>query len=348
MKSLIKTAIVSAGFILAAQAYATSFKFENELSTDTVNIRYNDSAKISTNLSDKVSATFESEKVELHAEVEYTIDQDDDGYFKGTLSDCDYSVVFNPLNFLSLGWHSKFETAGACLPVYDDTLESGCLGSSGFTVVALPFDGLRISVSLPMDENDNFFFNPSQNKINMAFGADYCFKDLLTVGAVARNVFNSDLITVGAYVNVTPFEDFFVAAGYTYAAASVGFEDLSISEEAGVTGKNLLNFAVSKAFDNFTVTAEGLFNLVNADSDYDIYTALCGEYAFNDNWGVNAAVKMLFDVTENGLKPVIGGKLNGAYTFNDNHNIEVGVKVEAVDNTVLFAVPITYKFSLGQ
>lgn len=353
MKVTKKTVLTAAAAVLGLSGiFAEDMKisFENELKSDIVSINKNDdeTKTKATGIVEKGKFELESEKIEASIELEFTVDQDDDDKGRIYWSDIDYGFVFHPVDMVALGWHAGLETEGSILPIYDDNLESGNLGSDGFTLQVTPVEGLRLAVSVPFGEGEdkcNWTNNKDVADFNICFGAEYTMADKFVLGATLRNAIDEDNRSIGAFVSATPIENLKVNLGFTKAEAGDGFDDLSISETVGVEGKKLLNGYVEYSLDKLSFAAEVLYSLDDGDGEYDLYAALAAKYSIVKNVAASLEGKFLFDNTSDGLEPVIGGKLSAEYSVNESNVISAGVKFESCDGCTYTAFPVVWTYS---
>lgn len=353
MKATKKALVSAVAAVLGLSCiYARDMKisFENELKSDIVSItKDGDESKTkATGIVDSAKVEFESEKIEATLELEFTVDQNDDDKGRVYWSDIDYGFVFHPVEMIALGWHAGLETEGSILPIYDDNLESGELGSSGFTFQVTPVEGLRLAVSVPFgegEENCNWTNNKDAADFNICFGAEYAMADRFVLGATLRNAIDEDNRSIGAFVSATPIENLKVNVGFTKAEAGDGFDDLSMSEAFGVEGKKLLNGYFEYSLDKISFAGEVLYSLDDKDGDYDFYGAVVAECSVTENIAASLEVKFLFDNSSDGLKPVSGGKLSAKYSINESNVISAGVKFETCDGNTYAAFPVAWTYS---
>lgn len=377
MKINFKGAVAfAAAALLSVSAFAQSVEFTNELSSDVTAIRkgkvYNDGEDDTTKdfagLEENVVATFTSEKVDAELDVTFILDDWNDKNFGFAWDDVSWFVEYRPVEKIALGFHEDVWLEGSYLPIYDDNVALGNLGSEGFTVAATPIEGLKIAVTVPFGEGDdgvNYFTRKDENdetvKLNIGFGAEYAFEEMFTVGAAVSNVADSDNRGFGVYAMLKPLaeQDFVIRAGYSYSKAEgeiteddevVGkyyenkIDDLSISEDFGVFGKSLFNVSVEYSLDTLSFSAETLFNTDDKNSDYDMYFAACVGYELSESLSADVTGKFLFDNSSSGAEPVIGVNPNVAYTFG-NHTFSAGLNYETCDGDSFISIPLSWSYS---
>lgn len=377
MKINFKGAVAfAAAALLSVSAFAQSVEFTNELSSDVATIRkgkvYNDGEDETTKdfagLEENVVATFTSEKVDAELDVTFILDDWNDKNFGFAWDDVSWFVEYRPVEKIALGFHEDVWLEGSYLPIYDDNVALGNLGSEGFTVAATPIEGLKIAVTVPFGEGDdgvNYFTRKDEDdetvKLNIGFGAEYAFEEMFTVGAAVSNVADSDNRGFGVYAMLKPLaeQDFVIRAGYSYSKAEgeiteddevVGkyyenkIDDLSISEDFGVFGKSLFNVSVEYSLDALSFSAETLFNTDDKNSDYDMYFAACVGYELSESLSADVTGKFLFDNSSNGAEPVIGVNPNVAYTFG-SHTFYAGLNYETCDGDSFISIPLSWSYS---
>ncbi len=377
MKINFKGAVAfAAAALLSVSAFAQSVEFTNELSSDVATIRkgkvYNDGEDETTKdfagLEENVVATFTSEKVDAEIDVTFILDDWNDKNVCVAWDDVSWFVEYRPVEKIALGFHEDVWLEGSYLPIYDDNVALGNLGSEGFTVAATPIEGLKIAVTVPFGEGDdgvNYFTRKDEDdetvKLNIGFGAEYAFEEMFTVGAAVSNVADSDNRGFGVYAMLKPLaeQDFVIRAGYSYSKAEgkiteddevVGkyyenkIDDLSISEDFGVFGKSLFNVSVEYSLDALSFSAETLFNTDDKNSDYDMYFAACVGYELSESLSADVTGKFLFDNSSNGAEPVIGVNPNVAYTFG-SHTFSAGLNYETCDGDSFISIPLSWSYS---
>lgn len=376
MKINFKGAVAfAAAVLLSVSAFAQTVEFTNELSSDVTTIRkgkvYNDSEDETTKdfagLEENVVATFTSEKVDAELDVTFILDDWNDKNFGFAWDDVSWFVEYRPVEMVALGFHEDVWLEGSYLPIYDDNVALGNLGSEGFTVAVTPIEGLKLAVTVPFGGEDdvNYFTRKDENddtvNLNIGFGAEYAFEEMFTIGAAVSNVADSDNRGFGVYAMVKPLaeQDFVIRAGYSYSKAEgeiteddevVGnyyencIDDLSISEDFGVFGKSLFNVSVEYSLDALSFSAETLFNTDDKNSEYDMYFAACVGYGLSESLSADVTGKFLFDKTSDGAEPVIGVNPNVSYTFG-NHTFSAGLNYETCDGDSFISIPLSWSYS---
>lgn len=222
MKINFKGAVAfAAASLLSVSAFAQTVEFTNELSSDVTAIRkgkvYNggedETTKDFAGLEENVVATFTSEKVDAELDVTFILDDWNDRNFGFAWDDVSWFVEYRPVEMVALGFHEDVWLEGSYLPIYDDNVALGNLGSEGFTVAVTPIEGLKLAVTVPFggEDNVNYFTSKDENNdtvnLNIGFGAEYAFEEMFTIGAAVSNVSDSDNRGFGVYAMVKPLAE---------------------------------------------------------------------------------------------------------------------------------------------
>ena len=151
---VLKTAAVLAALTMASSAFAeVTFEAYNKLSSDVVTFNHKDAAdeteKVFGGLTNKIYAEILTDRIDAMVEGKFAIDdytgRDDYGVkWKGDVSDW-YVEARVVDGLITLGYHDAIWSEGSYLPIYDDNVFAGNIGSKGFTLVVRPIDGLRIA-----------------------------------------------------------------------------------------------------------------------------------------------------------------------------------------------------------
>lgn len=368
-----KIAAVSAWFLLGLSlVQAQSVEFSSELSSDIVSVRKGKAYHFSEDedeiddgttkdfagIKENFVATFTSERVDAELDVSFILDDYNERNFGLAWDEINWFVEFRPVEIFALGIHEDVYAQGSYLPVYDDNVAAGNLGSSGITAMLKPVEGLVLAATVPFgifEDDDDSGVNYIDGKksddgdldFNFGFGAEYSFGELFSVGASVGDVLNGDGRTFGIFASVNPIEDagLTISAGFSYCkTGEAGFDDLSLSEDFGVTGEKLLNFAVAYETDSLSLAGEILFNLDDEDSGYDFYAAAKGEYTFQSNFGVSLLAMLFTDNSSGGYENCYGVN-PGVFFQTENHRFEAGVKFETIDGDTFFSFPVSWKYS---
>ena len=350
MKINFKGAVAfAAASLLSVSAFAQTVEFTNELSSDVTAIRkgkvYNDGedeiTKDFAGLEENVVATFTSEKVDAELDVTFILDDWNDKNFGFAWDDVSWFVEYRPVEMVALGFHEDVWLEGSYLPIYDDNVALGNLGSEGFTVAVTPIEGLKLAVTVPFGGEDdvNYFTRKDENddtvNLNIGFGAEYAFEEMFTIG---------DFVIRAGYAYSKAEEDIVEDDEVVGKAYTSGIDDLSISEDFGVFGKSLFNVSVEYSLDALSFSAETLFNTDDKNSEYDMYFAACVGYELSESLSADVTGKFLFDKTSDGAEPVIGVNPNVAYTFG-NHTFSAGLNYETCDGDSFISIPLSWSYS---
>ena len=263
MLLLVKTVAALAALTMASSAFAeVNLEASNKLKSDVVSIEHIDAADETTNtfpgIKNVITVEVTSDHVDAMVEgvvkfADFT-SQNDVGlaWDGGEISDwyVEARVLDDKLTF---GFHDNIHPEGDYLPVYDDNVAAGNIGSNGFTLVYRPIEGLRFAASLPfgyeeagdinwlkVDGKKEDELGDSVKTTNIRLGAIYDM-GIAEFGVAAQDILDSDERTIGAYVyseglfgNV---EGLNFRAGFANSKAGVFLEDV------GVAGENLWNVA---------------------------------------------------------------------------------------------------------
>lgn len=371
MKKIVIAAFAALAFIGSAFA-EVKLSFYNKL--------YEEDA-VWTKEGDDSTTDFPALKERMFAEVK---SDQVDAMVKGTLAIDDYCgkhfgvsgnindwyVEFRPVEILTLALHDNVSSEGSYLPIYDDNLQGGNIGSNGFTTVLRPnaFNkALRIAVTVPFefDGSDTNYFNGSKDDgedENFHIGAGFIFSlPQFEIGATLQNIPCSDHRLIGVSVAFPTLfgvnEGLNLRLGFTNSKEGyAGFDDLV--EVAGVVGENVLNAAFTYEKDALSLAAELVFDTDDKnDSDpfdiYDLYAALSFGYAVNEQLGVGLTGKILVDMNSDTSKdndPVYGFAANADYAVNEHSTVGAGFEyymtTQADVDYAAVKVPVYWKWSL--
>ena len=306
-----KVLTAAAAFLLGFSAFSeVSYRFYNKIFSDTLTVHHVDKDYLKTDLDFKLNE-YGKEKKDSYTDfsflgiynrvyAEFKTDKTD-AMIKATLgfkdwtNDSDYGfrwtgyvddwfVEYRPWNYLTLGFHDGIYMDGSYLPIYDDNLYSGNIGSEGITAVYRPAalkGALRLAATAPFTTNTNWIYadeddynKSSDSKVgddifDVGLGAIYTI-DLFQVGVSIQDIFDGDERRVGAYINLPTLfgmsKKVTVGGGYAHSEYwgvynydnSASFDDYT--EFGGVNGKNLLSGYLT--YDgNVDVSAEFVWNM---------------------------------------------------------------------------------------
>ncbi|MCQ2241883.1 hypothetical protein [Treponema sp.] len=330
---------------------------------------------------DEMNVEYKSEHVDAALKVIAGIDDFDDRHFGMDGYIDDWYLEWRLFQPVTIGLHDNIYSEGSALPIYDDNLANGNIGSNGFTVVYRPsiFENkLRLGATLPFeftktedefgkkpnwlkakktikDEDDNETETDDDKYVNLGLGAIYT-DDLFQVGFTVKDISNSDTRLVGVTVS---FPDLFgavegltIGGGFSNAKGKdAGFDDLIsvLGTDYGVTGKNIINANLSLEKEAFSVVAEALYNTKNDEGDYDLYSAAVVGIPVNEQLVLNAGGKTLMDLnsdTKDNNKNIYSVLVGTEYTIDEHNQIGVEFDFFTCDKTKAFAVPVFWKWTM--
>jgi len=359
MKKFAKSLAFAAAFALATSAFAeVELSFENEVSSDLVTITSNDddTTKDFAGISNSTTVTLTSERVDAELSVEYTIDDYGEKHFALTMTDVDGYIEFRPVDTLSLCFHDNIFADGSLLPIYDDNLSAGNIGSNGITVVFRPVEGLRIGASAVADMGVFNYFNGKEEddedeEFAMNGGVLYT-ADIFTAGFAVQDVIDSDDRSFGVYgtLNMESIinQKMTIGGGVSMYEAADGFDDLDFSGEAGVGGETLINAFLTWDLDAFALTAEVLTNTDKEQSTYDFYTAASVEFGVTEEVGLAVTGLLMMDNGNAGydaLENILGVEADLSFAMDEHNEFSAGVAAEFCDETTFFKFPVSWVYS---
>jgi len=205
-------AVLAAALALSASAAFADVSFTNTVSTGIIEIYPGLSPMIDfAGVSERIEADYTSEKFDFGAQAELTLDNqpgfqivysDADStwdFMDLKWTDLDFYLEFRPWSWLTFFLSDEIYTPGSYMPVVGFNMGSGNMGSD-IGVMWKPFNGLRVTAGLdvisyfggdPSTDTDVWIHTPitdSLPKINI--GADYTYKNMWSVGLVARDILN--------------------------------------------------------------------------------------------------------------------------------------------------------------
>lgn len=372
-------AVLGAALVASAVFADVSVEYTNKLSSDIVEIS-NSKSKVEyggTTISDdkdsdtsfagitnKSAVDFKSDKVDAGITVyvngnteKYTKDGNEKTAWLQSWDIDDWYIEFRPINILTLGISDTFYTPGSYLPVEDDNVANGNLGSD-YVVVLRPIEGLRIAGGL---DNEAFLFNSTVKPV-LNFGADYV-ADIFSVGATFRNVAGgSDNFGFGAYGSFSGLEGFEFTLGYSYNNEAF----------ADVDG-NLLSLGVSFGKDALSLAADFVTNFGSDDAfsidlssgsddidigGFDLYAGLSAGYQITEALGASVTFTYKTEFDDKLSASVITIEPDVTFAINDNNEIGAGVGIE-IDNLgyeesgvkisgsgTVITIPVYWKYTL--
>ena len=301
---------------------------------------------------------------------------DDDYAFMWDSVVKDWYVEYRPFSFLTFGFHDSIYMQGSYLPVYDDNLYSGNIGSEGLTVIVTPpvlDNALRFSLTTPFtDTKENWLLadddHVGDSHFNVGAGA-VLTTDMVEIGATLQDMFDGNERTFGTYVYLPTLfglnKRIDVGAGIAFSKDYVcdyngnpTFYDYTVF--GGVTGEKLTNLFVSYYGDSFSLNAEMVYNFGEDYSSpylyWDFYTAASVSFSITNKLSATIVGKLLVD-TKKGygpepteLKPyhvanVYAGEVLLDYALNKHNEFEVGCKTDLFDGNFVARFPVYWKYT---
>lgn len=335
-----------------------SYRFYNKVYSDTLNIRHVDKDYLKTDIDfkktkddsytdteflgiyNRVYAEVKTDKTDAMIKATFGFDDwtgDSDYGFHWTGYVDDWYVEYRPWNFLTLGFHDAIYMDGSYLPVYDDNLYSGNIGSEGVTAVYIPSalnGSLRIAVTTPFTTKTNWAKADDEDTgdpddtFDVGIGAIYTV-DLFQVGATLQDIFDGDERRFGTYVNLPTLfglcKELTVGGGFAHSESGYvcdfdgnGTFDKNYNHDdtyydgytyfGGVNGENLLSSYLTYTKDKkFVVNAEFVWNLNDDDwgsSDkgevdgWDFYTAASVQFWISSPLSFEIVGKLVADTAQ--------------------------------------------------
>lgn len=221
-------------------------------------------------IKERMFAEYTSDKIDVMAKVRFILDDNDDKHFKLTEDEDerDYYVKFRPFPGMTLAMHADIWTDGSYLPIWDDNVSAGNLGSKGFTLCFEPgnipgaevLKGLRLASSVPMnnwlDGDEDCDRDSEDDDFAINFGIDYTFKDLFSIGTMIQDAFDDDYRSIGVFGSVTPGKVFALRAGFSYYEDYGMIDSLDYAGWINLGGDNLFNLSMEVNLDAVSLVAE--------------------------------------------------------------------------------------------
>lgn len=364
MNKKILQSIAAIAMLGASVFWAQEFElsFTNELSSGVVRIDkiWEDETNFA-GIVEKPTVEFSSEKVDAYLKLEFTFgtgkgnETSETDHLNFAWTDLDYWLRFRPFEIITLVFHDDLWMSGSYLPLWDDNAPAGGLGSSGFTLMVEPLEGLRIAATIPMDNLDDGLANFLNGKdedgehkpFDFGLGAEYDFGELFSVGAKAGDIIDRDNIYFGVFAAVRPFksDDLIIRAGYGhYEGKDVGvLEELDYSKNIALAGKNIFNASLEWILNDFAIAAEivGDADFDDEDSIYDMYIGVKAVYTFAENFVAGLGGQCFLDFGETDAKPVFGIEPSLGCAFG-NHEFSLAADFEFCDGNLFVKFPISW------
>ena len=352
------SAAVAAFALVSGFAFADSeVKFSNKVSSDIVEIVSNDDDTETEFAGIKNKTVFEYASDNLDAMIELVfwskketdekdpLDADDDkDYFAigtGGFDFGDTFIEFRPFEVLGFEFHEKLNTAGSYLPVWDDNLSTGNMGSD-FGVVVRPVEGLVFGAGVDFMSA----FGHDDRKPIFNFGVEYANEDF-AIGGALRNVAGdededtgTDELAFGVYTSLIMVENFSFNLGFAYNDA--------VEPDVGTVDGNLLTAGIMFEKDAVTLNVDAATNFGNSDDkEFDLYSAVQFGFAVNDNFSAELTFANALDFeSDDDKKEKAMFEINPAVKLTfDRHEFGAGVNVFFNEDGSKVCFPVHWKYS---
>lgn len=289
-------------------------------------------------IKERMFVELESDQVDAMIKATVYYDDFDEKHFgvEGLVND--WYVEFRPVEIVTLGLHDNIFSTGSYLPIYDDNLQGGNIGSDGFSVIVRPNQfnkAFRFAFTVPFSFEgwDVNYVNGTEEdgEDKFHFGAGIIFTlPQVELGATLKNPNDSDFTLIGVSAAFPTLfglnEGLNVGVGFTYdKTKEAGYDDL-IMDFAGITGEQLVNAFVSYEKDAISVTAEVLYAIDQEDYEGELYTAVNFGYAVNEKLGLGCTAKLLTvkDTSNLSWDPVWSAGVNADYQLDDHNSFGAG------------------------
>ena len=374
---ILKTAAVLTALAMASSAFAeVTLEASNKLKSDVVVIDHNDAA-------DETTKSFPGIKNVINAEV---LSDHVDAMVEGVIAFKDFSkqndfalawdgeisdwyVEARILDdMLTLGFHDNIHPEGSYLPVYDDNVAYGNIGSEGFSLVYRPIDGLRLGLSLPFGAEEKNWLKvdgvkkdrtpESERTTNLRLGAIYDM-GIAEFGVSVHDVLDSDERSLGFYVYSAGLfgqvKGIDLRAGFVHSWGAAAIKDIVSVEipvpgsdpvDAGlIAGENLWNVAFEfSEILPVDLAVEAAGNTNSKDSIYDIYFGAKLGFGINEQLYAFVQEKTLLDIGgDTDAKTAIDVKGGVDISVTEKDKIEVTAEYKMVDSDYTLKFPCYWK-----
>lgn len=369
MKRIVKFAIGFAGLLMASTfAFAeVGVSFSNELKSDVISSESRKNATGDKTVTETSFAGFvnetiaevQTDKVKAGLEIHSFInskkyrnsDYDEKSYLEFSGYDVkDYYIEFSPIKLLAIGFHDTINTLGSYLPIWDDNLATGNLGSD-FVFAIRPITGLQIAGGIDFISTIGVI-NPARTETASTnlitnFGIEYVANnELWSIGFAARNVFSDDR-SFGLYGTFTGLDNLALMGGFA-------INDEGVDGPLGITvGGNILSVGITYEQKKFDLAAELVTNFGNKDANnFDVYTAADFSYHFFNNLDFSVTGKYIGDIAVPdradkvhvfGVHPYVTYKYK-RHTFEAGVNIDFRTNPKNLDRVSVLTLPISWKY----
>ena len=238
--------------------------FHHEFKDNRLNKKHKDTDSDFPAIKEKMYAEIMTERVDAMVEITASIDDYDDRHFGIDGDIDDYYIEFRPIHPITLGLHTSIFAGGSLLPIYDDNVWAGNIGSYGFTTTWRPSvlkDALRVAVTVPFNtiaadsarrknwlngsdvtgyhywdaenwddyyDEDDFLY---EGKFDVGLGLIYDHGDYLQVGFSAQDIADPDERQIGVFVDLPGLfgilDNLTIGGGFAHSERPrVAFDDL--------------------------------------------------------------------------------------------------------------------------
>lgn len=388
-----KIALALAAITFSASAFAADVSFYNKVYEEDpfyihTDKKYNDGDDDNKTdfpvLKDEMSVEYQSEHVDAAITAVVGLDDFDEQHFGIDGYIDDWYVEYRLFQPVTLGLHDNIYMDGSALPVYDDNLSGGNIGSDGFTVVYRPSflnNKLRLGATLPFNFTKDDFNEKDTNwlktkdddddtkYVDFGLGAIYDH-ELFQLGVTVRDILDNDERVFGTYISFPNLfgavEGLTLGGGLTHTEREsfdgddysveglegAGFDDLTWF--GGVTGENLVsaNLAFEKEEVPVSFAADFLYNLgqkyTNSEYIWDLYTAATLTFGINEQLSAYVGGKLLVDTENEADKAenVYGVNLGVDFQLDGHNSLGAGFEYQTFDSNYQIAVPVYWQWTL--
>lgn len=366
---MVKMIAAAAALTMASSAFAeVTFTAYNKISSDVVKFNHDDAADKTTKafagLNNKIHAEILTDTVDAMAQGVFSFadqtNRDDYGFkWEGAIDDW-YVEVRCFDNLITLGYHDGIFAEGSYLPVYDDNVSSGNIGSEGFTVVYRPtqLDGLRIAASVPFGVDEvNYLSVENENEVDDTFdvrlGAIYD-AGIAEFGVAVQDVADKNERTLGFFVYSAGLfgqvKGVNLRAGFTHSwDKGFGFNPIDLPDAGDAVifnGENIWNvaFEVEELLPvALTVEAAG-----NTDSDneaFDLYAGVKVACDINEQLALSVTGKVLTDLSsgDTAWENLYGANANLDFKVTEKDTVSAAADIVYSDSNWLLKFPVAWK-----
>lgn len=372
---ILKTVAALAALSTAASAFAeVNLTASNKLKSDVVVLTHTDAADETTNTFPGIKNVINAEVTSDHVDamVEGTI------VFKDFTSQNDVALAWDGVvsdwyvearlldDMFTLGFHDNIHPEGSYLPVFDDNVAYGNIGSDGFTLVYRPIEGLRLGLSLPFGADEYNWLKvdgakkdttaESERTTNIRIGAIYDM-GIAEFGASVQDALDSDQRSLGFYVYSAGLfgqvKGVDLRAGFVHSWGVAAIEEIAslAGFSVGIQGENLWNiaFEVSEIIPvNLAVEAAG-----NTDSNtevapdsanlYDMYFGAKVGFDINEQLSAFVQEKTLLDLGDTEADTVLVLKAGADFAVTEKDKVEVSAEYTKADKNWGLKFPCYWK-----